>query len=129
MSEWKEYTGSDEQICEMKSGFLYRNKSGSQSDKALFGSNFVSSAHLKNFLNNCETTHYLVCDPHPYADLIKIWADTGCPVWIKFSEQYNEIDFLGFELVDYLQSGTVFKTTMPNFNIPGAEYRLTPFGD
>lgn len=141
MSEWIEYTGSDEQIAEMlnnEEGFICKNKK-----------NFISHAleikygalkskinrrmlcelmDIRNYLKNEETTHYILCQPHPYADLIKIWADTGCPVWIKFLEQY-EIDFLGFELVDYLQSGTVFKTSLPNWNIPGAEYSLTPFGD
>ena len=47
MSEWIEYTGSNEQIEEMKGGFLYRTTSGSQSDIALNESNFDSIDHLK----------------------------------------------------------------------------------
>ena len=79
MSEWIEYTGSNEQIEEMKGGFLYRTTSGSQSDIALNESNFDSIDHLKTWMRGA--THYLAAKPHQYADLIKIWADTGCPVY------------------------------------------------
>ena len=116
MSEWIEYTGSNEQIEEMKGGFLYRTTSGSQSDIALNESNFDSIDHLKTWMRGA--THYLAAKPHQYADLIKIWADTGCPVWVK-------------RPIAVLRIGEpiVFKTTNPDWNIPGAEYRLTPFED
>ena len=77
-------------------------------------------------------THYLICQPHPYADLIKIWADTGCPVWVRPTKPYE------FEISDYENhpttklmvdhKGVYLITTAPDWNIPG-EYRLTPFND
>lgn len=124
MTKWIEYTGSDEQIAEMKTGFIYRNKSGAQSDLILTASNFISPQHLKNYLNNVETTYILICEPHPYADLIKIWADTGCEVYIR--EHHNNYYDGVLESTDYHD---LPPTGKPNWSIPGAEYRLTPFED
>ena len=125
MSEWIEYTGSNEQIEEMKGGFLYRTTSGSQSDIALNESNFDSIDHLKTWMRGA--THYLAAKPHQYADLIKIWADTGCPVWVRCpAHKYEWDSSLGNIIVDYIKTEV---TNTPDWNIPGAEYRLTPFND
>ena len=127
MSEWIEYTGSNEQIEEMKGGFLYRTTSGSQSDIALNESNFDSIDHLKTWMRGA--THYLAAKPHQYADLIKIWADTGCPVWVKGDiKVMSHLLHTGNKVTPY-PTYTVIKTTKPDWNIPGAEYRLTPFED
>lgn len=124
MSEWIEYTGSDEQIEEMKGGFLYRTTSDSQSDIALNESHFDSIDHLKTWMRGA--THYLAAKPHPYADLIKIWADTGCPVWVK----HRVTSIIPDPMTGYFRSELrVDETTKPDWNIPGAEYRLTPFED
>lgn len=91
--KWKKYTGSDEQIEEMrnaKDGYTHRkNKQGK--------------------------SEYIINDPHPYANEIKIWSDTGCPVYWKD----KEID----------SSGECGSCHYP-FAQPGLyEYRLTPFED
>lgn len=66
-------------------------------------------------------------NPHPYADLIKIWADTGCPVWVRCpAHKYEWDSSLGNIIVDYIKTEA---TNTPNWNISGAEYRLTPFED
>jgi len=59
-------------------------------------------------------------NPHPYADLIKIWADTGCPVWVRYTEPTED----GLNI-----RWRTIKTNTPDWNIPGAECRLTPFED
>ena len=129
MSEWIEYTGSNEQIEEMKGGFLYRTTSGSQSDIALNESNFDSIDHLKTWMRGA--THYLAAKPHQYADLIKIWADTGSPVWVKVTKRNDWVRYI--DGVYYKPRAMVHEylepTTKPDWNIPGAEYRLTPFED
>lgn len=64
-------------------------------------------------------THYLICEPHQYADLIKIWANTGCTIYVR-------------EPIDYAMTGDMHKeyvTDQPNWNIPNAIFRLTPFED
>lgn len=129
MSEWIEYTGSDEQIAQLGSAGYGVYLKFEHSNKMFFYSlKDISTTDGRVTLSNT-VTHYLICQPHPYAAMIKIWADTGCPVWIMFPEQYKETEFIGFELVGYFRTGTVFKTTLPNWNIPGAKYSLTPFED
>ena len=105
MSEWKEYTRSDEQIEEINNaphGYSSR-------------------------LNKKGKTEYLIHQPHPYANLIKTWADTGCQVWIK-AQNFRDLLHIVGTLKD-IQDGNVLKTTKPDWNIPGAEYSLTPFKD
>lgn len=127
MSEWIEYTGSDEQIAEMQdaveNGFMLNSTKAAGVFK---GGDFMSSSHLFGYLEYCEATHYLICEPHPHADIIKIWADTGCPVWVK----HRVISIIPDPMTGYFRSELrVDKTTKPDWNTPGAEYRLTPFED
>ena len=110
-SEWIEYTGSGRQIEEINASesFLLKRKDGEIS--------FILHPPFEpNEMDSETIAEYLICQPHPYADLIKIWADTGCPVWVR----YYHIFYC--ELVLRI-------TTIPDWNIPGAEYSLTPFED
>ena len=119
--EWIEYDGSDEQIKEMlfaanKHGVMIIHHNG-ELCPAIFTDANELAQHLDK-RTKYPIKMFLLCQPHPYADLIKIWADTGCPVWVK-------------RPIAVLRIGEpiVFKTTNPDWNIPGAEYRLTPFED
>ena len=112
--EWIKYDGSDKQIAEindsvLRHGFILRNRYGSISP-------VMKQPWHVALIGDKDTTHYLICKPHQYADLIKIWANTGCPVWVR----YYHIFYC--ELVLRI-------TTIPDWNIPGAEYSLTPFED
>ena len=113
MSEWIEYDGSDKQIAEindsvLRHGFILRNRYGSISP-------VMKQPWHVALIGDKDTTHYLICQPHPYADLIKIWADTGCPVWYKH------------KLV--AASGECGPFHLP-FSYPDiCEYSLTPFED
>jgi len=96
MTEWKKYNGSPEQIEEIKNakdGFVCRNSetdSGILSIKygQLFSDqseypilNAMWKGSLKLFIDTNNTTHYLICNPHPYADMICQQARTGQPVY------------------------------------------------
>lgn len=120
--KWIEYTGDNKQIEEINrsESFLLKRKDGAVS--------FVLYPPLvMNEMDDEVTTHYLIGQPHPYADLIKIWADTGCPVWVRCKAYKYEWDSsLGNIMIDYIKTEC---TTKPDWNIPGAEYRLTPFKD
>ena len=74
MSEWIKYDGSDKQIEEINNaryGILAKNNF-----------NYIWPDTYEYFdFAPIGATEYLICQPHPYADLIKIWADTGCPVY------------------------------------------------
>lgn len=122
MSEWIEYTGSDEQITEIeqaysKHGFMFTDTNGRLSG-VIHGDKPLPYKFVKEHEGIWGINKYLICQRHTCAKLIKIWADTGCPVWVK-------------RPIAVLRIGEpiVFKTTNPDWNIPGAEYRLTPFED
>lgn len=120
MSKWIEYTGSDKQIDQLGSAGYGVYLKFEHSNKMFFYSlKDISTTDGRVTLSNT-VTHYLICDPHPYADLIKLWADTGCPVWVRH-EKYNPLTG-GVTYPSYCMSIT-------DWNIPGAEYSLTPFED
>lgn len=118
MAKWIEYTGSDEQIRELKAnthGYIVRNI------PPITG--FILSPRIRYDFElsgiSVVKFEYLICQPHPHAAIIKIWADTGCEVWVR-------------EPIDYAMTGYMYKdyaTDQPNWNIPNAIFRLTPFED
>ena len=136
--EWIEYTGGDEQLTELlttDSKFMIDNE-WSVFHKPTRLNLPVTEDNLNwlaGLLCDTKVKKYLICQPHPYADLIKIWADTGCPVWVRPTKPYE------FKISDYLNhpttrlmvdgKGVYLITTTPYWNIPGAEYSLTPFED
>ena len=96
MSEWIKYDGSDKQIREIKSAKSYLVMGidiGEECSRFVSGplvwvdtsdhidQRIRAQSNLKEQMEASNVTHYLICQPHPYADLIKIWADTGCPVY------------------------------------------------
>lgn len=125
MSEWKKYEGTDEQIAEMlnaEHGFVVKTEFPSIFNHVVNTSNIKGLFYtIKTNLACNRATHYLTCDPHPLADMIKRWAETGQPVWVKGST-YDPLTAERFFSEPY-------ETTMPDWNIPGAEYSFTPFGE
>ena len=86
MSEWIEYTGSDEQIELIRlnlDGIIWKDSSGFELTTPLRSLIQRSRSDIKDFLKERCVKYILLCKRHPCADLIKIWADTGCPVYIK----------------------------------------------
>lgn len=73
MSEWKEYIGSEEQLKEImgcKKGFALKSYNGVCAT-ALFGVwPLLGKLELKRYLSVRGTTHYLICNPHPLADMV-----------------------------------------------------------
>ena len=125
--EWIEYTGSGRQIGEINASesFLLKRKDGEIS--------FILQPPFEpNEMDSETIAEYLICKPHQYADLIKIWTDTGCPVWVRPTKPYE------FEISDYENhpttklmvdhKGVYLITTTPDWNI-SAEYSRTPFED
>jgi hypothetical protein len=116
MSEWIEYTGSDEQRSELgtaKHGvclmFEHNQKSFVYSLKDISTTDGVPT--LSNTV-----THYLICNTHPLAEMICQQAMTGQPVWIQ--QKYD-----GKWL--YYAIGT----SLPNWTLANARYSFTPFED
>jgi len=82
---------------------------------------------VSEFLNYNNTTHYLICDPHPLEDMICQQARTGQEVWIKVVSATTAIN--DYEFVAAFDYCSIYKTDTPNWNIPGAQYSFTEFKD
>ena len=115
MTNWKEYTGSDEQIAEInnsKNGYLIA-----------YDDIICDIEHgkiQKEWLVNA--THYWIIPGDPLREMKIRWAQTGQPVWIK-EQMANE---WGNYINKYIYHEP---TTTPDWNIPNAEYSFTPFWD
>lgn len=130
MTEWIKYTGSPEQIEELEfsftnAGFIFRNSVGAISNvvqgKTPLASNFIKN-HFEQYW---QVKEYLICNPHPNADMICQQARTGQPVWIKKPVVYVRVDTQQQSDVCYL----IEVTCNPDWRIPGAQYSFTPFDD
>lgn len=84
-AQWIKYDGSDKQIAEMrnaKHGFMAKNITSMSSVMSIkFNQLFIQGQKgpylpelfgnkLENFLAHNNTIEYLICAPHPYADMI-----------------------------------------------------------
>lgn len=107
---WTEYTGSDDQIAEMKRGFITRDINGIESENVRYINEFVGKEHLKNYLNYQNITHYWIIPDDPLREMKIRQAQTGQPVWVRVH-------------------GVVHQTTNPNWNWANAEYSFTEFKD
>lgn len=101
-AKWEIYTGSDEQIDEINEADDYITR-----------------------LDKNRHTEYLICKPHPLADMICQQAQTGQPVWIKVEPGVGV--YLQPSRYKTTESRGVFVTNKPDWFMPGAEYRFTPF--
>ena len=142
MTEWKEWNGSDEQIAEMRetiNGFILRDSTGVQTEMfKRIGSSYIgeyidsrrrllSGNNLKEVLTKHKITNYLICNPHPLADMICRQARTGQPVWMLMTERQYWIMPLGeFEGKAHINGKVMIKTTKPNWHL-NAEYSFTEF--
>jgi hypothetical protein len=87
MTQWKNFTGSEEQISEVlnaKDGakLRYCMVNGDFDSKKIFVSDLIKH------LGNKSISEYLICQPHPHADMIIEWARTGRQVF----EYDNKLD-------------------------------------
>ena len=122
MTEWKEYTGSDEQIAEIMkcTGFIVDSQYSAFKAVSTFRSVHESDREwLKDHFSKYDVKQYLICNPHPLADMICQQARTGQPVWVRYTLEWDRRS-------DTIETDC---TTTPDWNIPGAEYSFTPFDD
>ena len=128
MSEWTEYTGSDEQIADIrkaKNGFILRYRKGEETEVIRsVGSSFIGDAidsrrrmlsgdNIVEVLNRNSTTHYWLIPADPLREMKVRQVMTGQPVWTRRKIENEYFYWL--------------PTTTPDWNIPNAEYSFTPF--
>lgn len=139
MSEWVEYTGSDKQIEELrnaKDGFVLEiidvgHECGTeQTGILLWKDSMMEQLHADS---DGMVQKYLICDPHPLADMIFQQARTGQPVYVRMPHDsyWNTFGIaMGYELLtENTSAEEIIVTHKPNWNIHGAQYRFTPFED
>ena len=120
MSEWIEYTGSDEQLKELlttKSKFMVDNNKWSVFHKPTTLNMPATEDNLNwlaALLRDTKVKNYLICQPHPYADLIDIWRLSGCPVYAKHKATGQTDEVCGPRV---------------DWNHEEWEFSLTPFED
>lgn len=84
MNDWKKYTGSDDQIdemCNAVDGYILRLSDGTMTELSIGGPYRDDATDTYRGLT---ITHYLICNPHPRAEMICQQARTGHPVLIKW---------------------------------------------
>lgn len=121
-AQWVAYTGSDEQIAEMKKandGYLLRCNDGI--DVPYNEYEYLHENHKE------VVTHYLICNPHPLADMIIQQARTGQPVYVKVLRE--TWGMFKHTFIRHEEKHTIYVTATPNWNIPNAEYSFIPFED
>ena len=143
MSKWVQFTGSDEQIADIrkaKNGFILRYRKGEETEVIRsVGSSFIGDAidsrrrmlsgdNIVEVLNRNSTTHYWLIPDDPLREMKIRQAMTGQPVWIKMkSSTYWVIAMRGFDLIYQDHVVSVIKSTTPDWNIPNAEYSFIEF--
>lgn len=113
MTNWIEYTGSDEQIAEIKStknGYVLRKANGKEIV-------FVSIQYRPNLEN---VTHYWTIPEDPLREMKIRHAQTGQPVWVRVPQRIKKLG--GIFNTTYVKV-----TTAPDWNIPNAEYSFKEF--
>ena len=135
MSEWQTFTGSQEQFLEL---------SEAGHDVLVRGMSWSAPVDDLNELMACfsiyDTKEFLICNPHPLADMICQQARTGQEVWVLEpvvgTEEHPLWPRLLAEGISRENVGTAitengifcqYSTHTPYWHIPGAEYSFTLF--
>ena len=106
MSKWKKYTGSDEQIAEIKNtknGYVVRRKSGEE----------VCFLSIEYKCRYEDVVSYWIIPDDPLREMKIRQAVTGQPVWTRRKIENEYFYWL--------------PTTTPDWHIPNAEYSFTEF--
>lgn len=137
MSEWKEFTGSPEQIEEIqnsKHGYCVRMADEEGAASCLV---FYDDSQLDRLKTDTAIFQYLIAEPHPLEDMICQQARTGQDVFVHIAGTIyaNYIAHRAAQDMDYFHSyynkkleATTYITKKPNWHIPGAQYSFTRFG-
>lgn len=116
MAKWIKFDGSNKQIADVvasKHGVKLRYINGNESSMTVNAhTDWQDASHIHDCIRDGLIVEYLICEPHPYADMICQWARTGQPVWVKEGKSHVR--------------PFIYETNTPDWNIPGAEYSFTP---
>lgn len=142
MSEWKEFTGSEDQIHEMIAAdewiVKYIHSTAPECTKI---SEINIGVPFYHEMEGYSVKEYLICNPHPLADMICQQARTGQEVWvlepIVGTEDHPLWPRLLAEGMYRENVGTAimenglfcqYSTRTPYWHIPDAQYSFTRNG-
>lgn len=145
MSEWIKYTGSDEQIAEIvasRNGVKLRYVNGNESSLMIRpATEWQDHSHVQDCIKDNLIDYYLICNPHPLADMICQQARTGQEVWVLEPVVGTEEHPLWPRLlaagISRENVGTVitengifcqYSTHTPYWHIPDTQYSFTRIG-
>lgn len=141
MSEWKEFTGSPEQIEEIqnsKHGYCVRmaDEEGAASCLVFYG-----DSQLGRLKTDTAIFQYLIAEPHPLEDMICQQARTGQEVWVLEPIIYSEDISISVRIIEkslnrenvgtaVLENGIFcqYSTRTPYWHIPDTQYSFTRIG-
>jgi len=120
-TDWIEYTGSDEQIAEIKNakhGYVLKSNAGTEKmHTEIFTSDIV------DYLD--ATSYYWIIPADPLRQMKIRQSMTGQPVWVRVPTIAERLD-TGARTDLYYSYDC---TCNPIWNIPNAEYSFTPWED
>ena len=124
MSDWREYTGSDEQIAELASNtFIVNNINSIFGNPKVVNTFYTGKTYeedklwLRNHFQEYGITKYWIIPADPLREMKVRQAMTGQPVYWRLKKDNPGLIY------------RVFVTTSPDWNIPNAEYAFTEFRD
>lgn len=113
-TNWTKYTGSDEQIAEIENNnVVFRYIGGRESIRAERKFDSYDRKYI---------SHYWIIPDDPLREMKIRQAQTGQPVWVRYSKQS---EYAALPITEVL----TYSTTTPDWNIPNAEYSFTPWED
>ena len=78
MPEWKEYTGRDDEHSEMSNAAWWICRYEDNTESGILSKKDVGvSGYIDKNDNIFAITHYLICEPHPLADMVIRQVQTG----------------------------------------------------
>ena len=131
MSEWIAYTGTDEQIKFLLTTGDEFITDGNKNPVFRHGPEFQNACDTvidiaKKLMAESKVTKFLICNPHPLADMIKRWADTGQPVyWQEKSNHENFGKCLDEEMPTHWDGWDI--RMYPFINCEEFNYSFNPF--
>ena len=113
-TKWEKYNGTPDQITEIKSakhGVIFKYQMMCQ----IVESKIINADQIDKFIFDSYPKEYWLIPADPLREMKIRQAQTGQPVWWRFSDTSFEPG--------------VRCTTSPDWNIPNAEYSFAPFED
>ena len=115
MTEWKEYNARDDEHAEMANADAWICRYEDNTESRILSKKDVGvSGYIDANGSLFAITHYLICEPRPFAEMIIRQAQTGQMVYVREKGIYSEGSWIEY---------------YPFWDLEKYEYSFTPFED